>query len=242
MEVVSFEAEKHRRGAMSSRLLLLRLRKHHYEYAPDSMKSRWLPSTIVGDPILNHLISMFENMPAPDTFEMRKVKSSVQAILSITARYYKVAIDEILGPRRIPKVVRARKVAMYLAHEHTTESVVKLSRTFRRDHSTLLHARNTVARALEKDRLFALQVATIRKQLEASWDCPDVEEVKKFRHQLKMSNSRWDIQSEVQLIQGIRNGKSYTDIAKELGVSTAAAFNKHLRLQAAKQAFEAAGQ
>ncbi len=131
---------------------------------------------------------------------------------------------------------------MYLAHEHTTESVSKLSRIFCRDHSTLLHARNLVFKELEKDKLLALQVATIRKQLEASWSTPDVEEVRKFRRRLKMTNSRWDIQSEVRLIQGIRNGESYTDIGKELGVSTASAFNKYLRLQSAKQAFDAAGQ
>lgn len=241
MEVIDFEAEKHRRNAMGSRLLLLKLRNNHYEYAPELMKSKWLPSPIVGDPVINHLLEVMEGMPGPDAFEMRKVKSSVQAVLSIVARYYKVAIDDILGPRRIQKITHARQVAMYLAHEHTTVSVSKLSRTFCRDHTTLLHARNIVAKKMQDDKLLNLQIATLRKQLEASWEIPDVEEVRQYRHHLKMTNSRWDIQSEVRLIQGIRDGMSYTDISKELGVSTAAAFNKYIRLQAAKQAFEAAG-
>ena len=171
---------------------------------------------------------------------MRKVKSSVQAILALTARYYKVAIDDILGPRRIPKIVMARKVAMYLAHEHTVESVSKLSRSFRRDHSTLLHARNDIIRRIASDKLLALQITTLRRQLEASWETPDIEEVRKFRKHLLLTNSRWDVQSEVLLIQGVRAGKQWHEIGAEIGVSAAAACNKYIRLQAAKAAFEAA--
>lgn len=245
MTVIDFDiaarAEKRKRDAMSSRLLLLKLRKHHYEYAPDEMKAKWVPSPIVGDPIINHLLKTFEEMPAPDAFELRKVKSSVQAIMTLTARYYKIAIDDILGPRRIPKIVRARKVAMYLALEHTTETLSMISRFFRRDHSTVHYARTDVAKKVGTDKLLALQVTAIRKQLEATWDTPEVEEVKRFRKKLLLTNSRWDVQSEVMLIQGVKAGKSWNEIGADLGVSAAAACNKYTRLQAAKQAFEAAG-
>lgn len=245
MEVISFEqetrarADKRRKDAMSSRLLLLRLRKHHYEHAPDNLK--YFPSPIVGDPVINHLLEAFKRMPPPDAFALRKVQSSVNAILALTARYFKISIDDILGPRRLPKIVRARKVAMYLAYENTKESSARLSQKFCRDHSTMFYARQDVAQRLPTDKILALQVQTIRKQLEASCECPDAEEVKKYRKQLKMTNQRWDVQSEVLLIQGVRSGKQWHEIGKELGVSAAAACNKYIRLEAAKKAFEAAG-
>jgi hypothetical protein len=245
MEVISFEREsrareaKRKKDAMSSRLLLLRLRKHHYEYAPDNLK--YLPSPIVGDPVVNQLITLFNSMPAPGAFELRKVKSSVKVIMGLTARYYKVAIDDILGPRRDKKIVRARKVAQYLAHEHTMEPAAQLSRKFCRDHSTLHYARQDIAQRLLTDKILALQVQTIRRQLEASWECPEIEQVRQYRKNLKMTNQRWDVQSEVLLIQGVAAGKQWQQIGKELGVSAAAACNKWLRLDAAKKAFEAAG-
>ncbi len=245
MEVISFEqesrakAEKRRKDAMSCRLLLLRMRKHHYDHAPDNLK--YLPSPIVGDPIINQLFAALDKMPPPGAFELRKVKGSVKAIMTLTARYYKVAIDDILGPRRDKRIVRARKVAQYLAHEHTMEPAAQLSRKFCRDHSTLHYARQDIAQQLLTDKILSLQVQTIRKQLEASWDCPDLEEVKQYRKKLKMTNQRWDVQSEVLLIQGVRAGKQWQEIGKELGVSAAAACNKYLRLDAAKKAFEAAG-
>jgi chromosomal replication initiator protein len=70
------------------------------------------------------------------------IQESVAAVLGITR-------DELLSPRRTPRIARARQLAMYLAREMTSLSLAQIAREFDRDHSTVLHAIRSVSQRLE---------------------------------------------------------------------------------------------
>lgn len=241
--------ERHRKNAMGSQLLLRKLRRHHYDQAPDALK--WVPSLIVGDPILRRLndaiaaLAPIDAMPVPGNIhieELRTVRAgSLKSIIACASRYYRVPIDDILSARRTVKITRARQVAMYLAIEHTTHSVAGIGRALCRDHTTIIHGHKVISRKRKEDPLVALQLEVLLRQISAMGDLPEPGEVKLARLTRKMENSKWDIELEVQLIQDVKSGKGWTEIGRALGISTSAACNKYIRLERAKSAFDRAG-
>ena len=60
-----------------------------------------------------------------------------------------ISRDELLSPKRSPRIARARQLAMYLARELTGLSLSEIARAFDRDHTTVLHAIRAVGGRLE---------------------------------------------------------------------------------------------
>jgi len=69
---------------------------------------------------------------------------TVAAIQQAVSSVLGVPQSEILSPRRTPRVVRARQLAMFVARDLTPLSLAQIAREFDRDHSTVLHAIRTV--------------------------------------------------------------------------------------------------
>lgn len=238
---------KHKQNAISSRLLLIKLRRHHYGAAPKSMKDKWLPSVIVGNPVINSFLA-----EAGKPFEMREIplsiaeeeflqpRGSIKIIVSAVSHYYRIPIAQIMGRRNRKNLVRARHVAMYLAHEHTTHSIASLGRSFVKDHSVIIYASKKIKKDMETDHLLALQVSVIRKQILALSQHPEEEAVKKVRARRFNQHDPWGIEKEVALVRGVSAGIGWTKIGQELGVSAAAACRKYQRLTAAAAVIEAA--
>lgn len=65
---------------------------------------------------------------------------TIAAIRNAVAVHYRVNPQELIGRSRIAKTVRARHVAMYLCREILGESLGKIGREFKRDHSSVVHA------------------------------------------------------------------------------------------------------
>lgn len=241
--------ERHRKNAIGSQLLLRKLRRQHYDQAPDNLK--WMPSLIVGDPILKRLKDAIASLPPIDAMpvpgnihieELRTVRAgSLKSIIACSSRYYRVPIDDILSARRTMKITHARQMSMYLAIEHTTHSVAGIGRALCRDHTTVIHGHKIITRKRKEDPLVALQVDVLLRQISAMGSLPDTEEVKLARHTRKMENSKWDIELEVRLIQDVKSGKGWTEIGRSFGISTSAACNKYIRMERAKSAFDRAG-
>jgi chromosomal replication initiator protein len=72
----------------------------------------------------------------------------VHRIQAMTADAFGLSLEELVGPSRAPGVVWPRQVAMYLAREHTDETLPAIGARFGgRNHTTVLHAcRRTAAR------------------------------------------------------------------------------------------------
>jgi len=92
---------------------------------------------------------------------------SIEKIMDHTAKIYKVTIDQLRAKTRKKDIVRARQVAMYLAKQLTNHSLVTIGLHFGgRDHSTVIHALDSVEDIKAKDPAFKQQLVSMKRHLE----------------------------------------------------------------------------
>jgi chromosomal replication initiator protein len=91
--------------------------------------------------------------PAPGT----GAAPTVERIQDLTAAAFGLTRADLLSPSRRPKVAWPRQVAMYLAREHTSETLPAIAARFGgRNHTTVLHAcRRTAERIASDPEAFA---------------------------------------------------------------------------------------
>jgi hypothetical protein len=91
---------------------------------------------------------------------------SVALVQEATARHFALTVLALRGQRRSRDVARPRQIAMYLAKELTAFSLPAIGRHFGgRDHTTVIHAVNTVTRLMDVDDGMRSAVEAIRTQL-----------------------------------------------------------------------------
>ena len=87
------------------------------------------------------------------------------AILKATCAHYGVRTSDIKGRRRTAQIAEPRKVAMFLSKKWTNASYPELGRFFSRDHTTVLHANQSVTKAIKAGKEIRLQVEAIERNL-----------------------------------------------------------------------------
>lgn len=78
-----------------------------------------------------------------------------------------VTLTEMLGPSRERRFARPRQIAFYLADRLTGRSKCEIARRFYRDHSTVRHGIDAVARARVHDRRMDVTVRSFLRELQA---------------------------------------------------------------------------
>lgn len=63
----------------------------------------------------------------------------IRDIIAEVADQYRVTPADILSPKRMARIVKARRHAMWRARNETNSSYLKLARIFKRDHSTVIY-------------------------------------------------------------------------------------------------------
>jgi chromosomal replication initiator protein len=92
--------------------------------------------------------------------------ATVEKIQDLVAEVFGLTREELLSPSRAARVAWPRQVAMYLAREHTHETLPAIGRRFGgRDHSTVLHACKRAASRIGTDPDAYDAVATITARL-----------------------------------------------------------------------------
>ena len=82
----------------------------------------------------------------------RAATVTVPKIQSAVAEAYAIDLDDLMSSSRAARVVWPRQVAMYLAREHTSETLPAIGRQFGgRDHTTVIHACKRAADRLATD-------------------------------------------------------------------------------------------
>ena len=66
--------------------------------------------------------------------------AKVEKIIIATSKVTGVSIRDIISRRRDPKIVHARHIAMFLAHELTTLTYVSIGKAMDRDHTSIMYA------------------------------------------------------------------------------------------------------
>ena len=126
---------------------------------------------------LNRVLAFSKiNTKSPNIYECKRIlkdfinsniKSvNVEYIQNIVASHFNLNIHELLAPRRPRSLARPRQIAMYLAKQHTTNSLPDIGRKFaNRDHTTVIHAVKKIDELIKKDNEIRQNIIEIKKKL-----------------------------------------------------------------------------
>lgn len=94
-------------------------------------------------------------------------KISVEQILKSVATIFQVRISDLKGSIRTKEIALPRQVAMYLAKEMISESLMMIGASFGKKHSTILHACKSIEEKLPHDEILRRHIGMVRRNLEA---------------------------------------------------------------------------
>ena len=102
-----------------------------------------------------------------DLVEDRQVNLTIEEIQRIVCEYLDLAEDLVRDRTRKREAVRARQIAMYFCKQWTQHSLKTIGLHFGgRDHSTVIHANQSVEDQMETDEPFRSLVETIGRKIE----------------------------------------------------------------------------
>ena len=91
------------------------------------------------------------------------------AIMSQTAQYFSLTVDDLCGTSRSRVLVTARQIAMYLCRELTDLSLPKIGQQFGgRDHTTVMHADRKIRTLMAEKRSVYNQVTELTTRIRTS--------------------------------------------------------------------------
>lgn len=94
---------------------------------------------------------------------------SIEYIQKLVCDFYNIAVDQVKSATRKREIVQARQIAMFFAKENTKSSLKSIGMHFGgRDHSTVIHACQTVNDLMETDKKFKSDVDEISKRIKVN--------------------------------------------------------------------------
>ncbi|MDH4208409.1 MAG: chromosomal replication initiator protein DnaA, partial [Anaerolineae bacterium] len=94
---------------------------------------------------------------------------TVEQIVSAVASFYDFSDHDLRGTRRTKDLALARQVAMYLGREETSSSLSQIGSALgNRDHTTVMHGHDKVARLIEEDEQVRRDVLAVKGMLYAN--------------------------------------------------------------------------
>ena len=86
--------------------------------------------------------------------------------MAVTADYFAVSVDDLVGPSRSRALVHARQMAMYLCRELTDLSLPKIGEKFgNRDHTTVMHADRKIRTQMAEKLTVYNQIAELTSRI-----------------------------------------------------------------------------
>lgn len=102
-----------------------------------------------------------------DLFRVYTRVITIDDIQQKVAAQFNVRVSDMHSPRRAREVARPRQVAMYLAKQLTSKSYPDIGRAFGgRDHTTVIHACETIVALMPRDAALAEQVELVTRTLQ----------------------------------------------------------------------------
>ena len=87
-------------------------------------------------------------------------------IITATADYFKLTVDDLYGSSRSQAVATARQIAMYLCRELTSLSLPKIGQLFgNRDHTTVMYANKKISELMKERRSIYNQVTELTARI-----------------------------------------------------------------------------
>jgi chromosomal replication initiator protein len=125
---------------------------------------------------LNRVVAEAMSQRKPVTLELATValqgilinrkECTPEAVIETVADFYSLSPEELKGPSRNHKLVKPRKIAMYLIRQETNASLPQIGAALGgRDHTTVLYGITTINDQLERDEMLRREVSTIKNRL-----------------------------------------------------------------------------
>ncbi|MGW9021236.1 chromosomal replication initiator protein DnaA [Leucobacter chromiiresistens] len=87
-------------------------------------------------------------------------------IISKTAEYFDLSVDDLYGPTRAQQIATSRQIAMYLCRELTPLSLPKIGQLFGgRDHTTVMYAHKKISQLIAERRSIYNQVTELTTRI-----------------------------------------------------------------------------
>jgi len=98
--------------------------------------------------------------------DVRESRLSSRQIAEVVAEFYHISLEAMCSKQRDKHIVMPRQIAMYLIRQETQVSLLEIGQLFGgRDHSTVLHACEKIARAVNINPALRREIVAIREQL-----------------------------------------------------------------------------
>jgi chromosomal replication initiator protein len=102
-----------------------------------------------------------------DLIRRQEQKPDVESIQRTVSDSFHVRLADLKSKKRTQHIAFCRQVAMYLCRKLTDSSFPCIGEAFGRDHSTVIHAYNLIARRISNDSAFRMSIEKIERELKA---------------------------------------------------------------------------
>ncbi len=109
----------------------------------------------------------FARQALHDLIRKQEQKPDVEAIQRTVSDSFHVRLADLKSKKRTQHIAFCRQVAMYLCRKLTDCSFPVIGEHFGRDHSTVIHAYNLIARRISNDSAFRMSIEKIERELKA---------------------------------------------------------------------------
>jgi chromosomal replication initiator protein len=107
----------------------------------------------------------FARQALHDLIRNHEVKPDVEMIQKTVSDFFHIRLADLKSKKRTQHIAFCRQVAMYLCRKLTGSSFPVIGDAFGRDHSTVIHAYNLIARRVANDSAFRLSIEKIEREL-----------------------------------------------------------------------------
>ena len=109
----------------------------------------------------------FARQALHDLIRKQEQKPDVESIQRTVSDSFHVRLADLKSKKRTQHIAFCRQVAMYLCRKLTDSSFPCIGEAFGRDHSTVIHAYNLIARRISNDSAFRMSIEKIERELKA---------------------------------------------------------------------------
>src|SRR5713101_69579 len=110
----------------------------------------------------------FARQALRDLIRAHDVKPDIESIQRTVSDFFHIRLTELKSKKRTQHIAFCRQVAMYLCRKLTESSFPAIGEAFGRDHSTVIHAYNLIARRISNDSAFRSSIEKVERELKAT--------------------------------------------------------------------------
>jgi chromosomal replication initiation ATPase DnaA len=110
----------------------------------------------------------FARQALRDLIRTHELKPDIEMIQKTVSDFFQIRLVDLKSKKRTQHIAFCRQVAMHLCRKMTDSSFPAIGEAFGRDHSTVIHAHNLIARRIANDSAFRFSIEKIERELKAT--------------------------------------------------------------------------